>query len=79
MPAGRINPKPGYHTVRCSRSSARRSDQGGDIDTMWVQVTNPGQTLPNLAQALQSQGEARRQVPDRFRRLSDGDHANWPT
>ena len=48
VPAGRINPKPGYHTVKMWDRFCTPSDQGGDISTIWVQVTNPGQTLPNL-------------------------------
>jgi nitrate reductase NapA len=48
LPAGRINPKVGYHTVLMWEKFCTASDQGGDIDTLWVQVTNPGQSLPNL-------------------------------
>lgn len=48
LPAGRINPKVGYHTVQMWEKFCTPADQGGDIDTLWVQVTNPGQTLPNL-------------------------------
>ena len=48
IPDGRINQKPGYHTVKMWEQFCTASDQGGDIDTIWVQVTNPGQTLPNL-------------------------------
>ena len=48
LPAGRINPTPGYHTVKMFEQFTKPSAEGGDIDTMWVQVTNPGQTLPNL-------------------------------
>lgn len=48
LPAGRINAKPGYHTVLLWEKFCTPSDQGGDIDTVWVQVTNPGQSLPNL-------------------------------
>ncbi len=48
LPAGRINPNPGYHTVLMWEKFCTPSDQGGDIDTIWVQVTNPGQSLPNL-------------------------------
>lgn len=48
LPAGRIHPKPGYHTVLMWEKFCTPADQGGDIDTLWVQVTNPGQTLPNL-------------------------------
>lgn len=48
LPAGRINPKPGAHTVNMWERFCTPADAGGDIDTIWVQVTNPGQTLPNL-------------------------------
>ncbi|MBL8766223.1 MAG: molybdopterin-dependent oxidoreductase [Planctomycetes bacterium] len=48
LPPARIHPKPGYHTVLMWEKFCTPSDQGGDIDTLWVQVTNPGQTLPNL-------------------------------
>ena len=48
LPAGRINPKAGYHTCKMWESFCTPTDKGGDIGTIWVQVTNPGQTLPNL-------------------------------
>ena len=48
LPAGRINKKPGYHTVKMWEQFCTPTDKGGDIHTIWVQVTNPGQTLPNL-------------------------------
>ena len=48
VPKGRINPKPGYHTVKMWEQFTKPAAEGGDIDTIFVQVTNPGQTLPNL-------------------------------
>ncbi len=48
LPAGRINPKPGFHTVQMWESFCTPKSAGGQIDTIWVQVTNPGQSLPNL-------------------------------
>lgn len=48
LPEGRINPTPGYHTVKMFESLCTPTSEGGDIATLWVQVTNPGQTLPNL-------------------------------
>lgn len=48
LPAGRVNETPGYHTVKMWEQFCTPRDEGGDIDTIWVQVTNPGQTLPNL-------------------------------
>ncbi len=40
---GTINPKPGYHTMAMFRALDR-----GDLKVMWVQVTNPFVTIPNL-------------------------------
>ncbi len=40
---GTINPKPGYHAVDMFRALSR-----GDIRAMWIQVTNPWVSLPNL-------------------------------
>lgn len=67
MPEGRINPKPGYHTVKMWESFSTPTDQGGDIHTIWVQVTNPGQTLPNLNKLFFPS----RQLKDKFLIVSD--------
>lgn len=40
---GTINPKPGHHTVAMFKAFV-----SGSLTGMWVQVTNPGQTMPNL-------------------------------
>lgn len=48
VPEGRINPVPGHHTVLMWEKFCTPREQGGDIDTIWVQVTNPGQSLPNV-------------------------------
>ncbi|MFT5679175.1 MAG: nitrate reductase NapA [Myxococcota bacterium] len=47
VPEGRIAAKPGYHTVKMWEQWGKPKADGGDIHTIWVQVTNPGQTLPN--------------------------------
>jgi nitrate reductase NapA len=48
VPRGRIDAAPGMHTVAMWRSfSTPNDEEGGDIRTIWVQVTNPAQTLPN--------------------------------
>jgi nitrate reductase NapA len=47
LPAGRINAKPGYHTVKMFEQWSKPKAEGGDVHTIFVQVTNPGQTLPN--------------------------------
>jgi nitrate reductase NapA len=43
VPAERISPKPGYHTVEMFRALDR-----GDIKAIWINTTNPFQTLPNV-------------------------------
>ena len=54
LPAGRINATPGYHTVQLFEKLCTPTDKGGDIHTIMVQVTNPGQTLPNLKKLYQA-------------------------
>ncbi len=67
LPAGRVNAVPGYHTVKMWEQFCTPSDQGGDIDTIWVQVTNPGQTLPNLNKLF----NAKEGLDDKFLIVSD--------
>jgi len=64
LPAGRISAKPGHHTVAmwnsfCTPSPAGGAAGGGEIGTIWVQVTNPGQTLPNLGALFDKKSELR--------------------
>jgi nitrate reductase NapA len=47
LPPGRVNPTPGYHTVKMWDAFCTPREDGGDISTIWVQVTNPAQTLPD--------------------------------
>ncbi len=67
LPAGRVNPKPGYHTVKMWESFCTPTDEGGDIGTIWVQVTNPGQTLPNLNKLF----NPKENLDDKFLIVSD--------
>ncbi len=67
LPAGRINEKPGYHTVEMFEKLCTPTDQGGDIHTIMVQVTNPGQTLPNLKKLYQ----AKTGLEDKFLIVAD--------
>ncbi len=67
LPPGRINPKPGYHTVLMWEKWSTPKSEGGDIHTIWVQVTNPGQSLPNRHK-LVDPGVA---DPDKFLICSD--------
>ncbi len=43
VPVENIDPKPTYHTVEMFRALDR-----GEINFMWIQVTNPMVTMPNL-------------------------------
>lgn len=68
LPAGRINPVPGKHTVAMFESwSTPRNKPGGEIHTIFVQVTNPGQTLPNVDKLLTPGVKD----PDKFLIVSD--------
>tara|TARA_R110002072_G_scaffold302710_2_gene487572 strand:- start:66700 stop:69123 length:2424 start_codon:yes stop_codon:yes gene_type:complete len=71
IPAGRINATPGYHTVKMWESFCTPTDQGGDIGTIWVQVTNPGQTLPNLNKLFNPKGDNKAGLEDKFLIVSD--------
>jgi len=67
LPPGRINEKPGAHTVSMWERFCTAKDKGGDISTIWVQVTNPGQTLPNLGKLFQRKAD----LADKFLIVSD--------
>jgi nitrate reductase NapA len=43
LKSGTINPVPGHHAVAMFKAFI-----SGELTGMWIQVTNPGQTLPNL-------------------------------
>lgn len=61
VPYKNIDPKPTYHTVEMFRALDR-----GQIRFMWVQVTNPMVTMPNLRRYRQGA-----QKQDRFLVVSD--------
>ncbi len=67
LPEGRIQAKPGYHTVAMFEKFCTPTDKGGDIHTIWVQVTNPGQSLPNLNTLFR----AKEGLADKFLIVSD--------
>jgi nitrate reductase NapA len=54
LPAGTINPKPGYHAVDLFRALTR-----GDVETLWIQTTNPWVTMPNLSRFQRKPGDGR--------------------
>lgn len=67
VPTGRINPKPGYHTVQLWEKFCTPTEKGGDIHTIFVQVTNPGQSLPNLHKLF----KAKQGLQDKFLVVSE--------
>lgn len=67
VPEGRVNAVPGYHTVKMWERFSTPTDEGGDITTIWVQVTNPGHTLPNLPKLF----DPSRAMDDKFLIVSD--------
>lgn len=67
VPDGRVSAKAGYHTVEMWRRFSTPKDKGGDIDTIWVQTTNPGQSLPNLHELF----DPSRKLADKFLIVSD--------
>jgi nitrate reductase NapA len=64
LPAGRISDKIGFHTVKMWDEFCKT---GGAVDTLWVQVTNPGQTLPNRHKLFL----AKKDKPEKFLIVSD--------
>jgi len=67
LPHGRINPKPGAHTVKMWDKFCTPTSGGGDVSTIWVQVTNPGQSLPNLEKLFRG----KKGLEDKFLIVSD--------
>ncbi len=67
VPEGRISGKPGHHTVELWKRFSTPTEQGGDIHTLWVQTTNPGQSLPNVKALF----EPSRRLKDKFLIVSD--------
>ena len=67
LPEGRIQPKPGHHTVKMFDQFCTPASEGGDIDTVWVQVTNPGQSLPNSRKLFKAKAE----LPEKFLIVSE--------
>jgi len=52
LPPNTIPPVPGYHAVDMFRALAR-----GDVKTMWIQVTNPWVTIPDLHRIERKPGD----------------------
>lgn len=67
LPEGRISGQIGPHTMEMFRQFGLPAEEGGNIDTIWVQVTNPGQTLPNASEYF----DRSRTIPGKFLIVSD--------
>ncbi|PTL77370.1 molybdopterin-dependent oxidoreductase [Vitiosangium sp. GDMCC 1.1324] len=67
VPTGRVSDKIGYHTVEMWKRFSTPTDKGGDIHTIWVQVTNPAQSLPNTHKLV----DPSRKLADKFLIVSD--------
>lgn len=67
VPEGRIVGEPGYHTVKMWEKFSTPADEGGDVHTIWVQVTNPAQSLPNTKKLF----DPSRELDDKFLIVSD--------
>ncbi|MBL8679315.1 MAG: molybdopterin-dependent oxidoreductase [Myxococcales bacterium] len=68
VPPGRINATPGAHTVEMWKRFCTPTGQpNSNISTIWVMVTNPGQSLPNLDRLF----EPSRTMADKFLIVSD--------
>ncbi|WP_239470554.1 molybdopterin-dependent oxidoreductase [Archangium violaceum] len=67
VPAGRVSEKIGYHTVEMWKRFSTPTEQGGDVHTVWVQVTNPAQSLPNTHKLV----DPSRKLADKFLIVSD--------
>jgi len=67
LPAGRISDKIGHHAVLMWERFCTAAAKGGDLDTIWVQVTNPGQSLPNTNALFR----AKAALPEKFLIVSD--------
>lgn len=67
VPEGRISGQIGYHTIEMFRRFNTPTSEGGDIDTIWVQVTNPGQSMPNRGEYFRRA----RGLEDKFLIVSD--------
>ena len=67
VPENRIKAQIGHHTVQMFEKFCTPTSEGGDITTMFVQVTNPGQTLPDLTRLFQN----KRNLQDKFLVVSE--------
>ena len=52
LPEGALDPTPGLHAVAMFKAFA-----AGELTGMWIQVTNPGQSMPNLNENIKKKDQ----------------------
>jgi nitrate reductase NapA len=67
LPTGRIRATPGYEGIPLWERFSTTAESGGDVHTIWVQASNPAQTLPNAARLF----DASRKDRDKFLIVSE--------
>lgn len=66
LPAGKIDPKPGFHTMKMFDSLGGENDPSKPIKAMLTSTTNPAQSLPNLNKYVKGMKESFLVVLDIF-------------
>lgn len=66
IPAGKIDPKPGFHTMEMFAKLGGENDQSKPLKGMLVTTTNPAQSLPNCHKYHQGMKDAFLVVADIF-------------
>ena len=67
VPTNRISDQIGPHATDVWRQFSTPRQQGGNINTVWVQASNPARSLPNVKKLF----DPSRQMPDKFLIVSD--------
>ena len=66
IPAGSIDPKPGFHTIQMFASLGAEEDKSKPLKAMLISTTNPAQSLPNAQKYHQGMKDAFLVVADIF-------------
>ncbi|MFC1836553.1 molybdopterin oxidoreductase family protein [Thermodesulfobacteriota bacterium] len=66
IPAGTIDPKPGFHTMKMFGALGGEKDPGKPIKAMFVTTTNPAQSLPNAPKYFKGMRDSFLVVADIF-------------
>ena len=66
IPAGSIDPKPGFHTMEMFAKLGAENDTSKPLKAMLVSTTNPAQSLPNAPKSYKGMKDAFLVVLDIF-------------